>query len=99
MLLILLYHTADSWLCRKVFCRWLCDLRECVLRLFAQIGREGFEIYSGSQMMNLKGINYFGFEDGQTSFDGLWQGPTALTYGDYHPPTFAHSSSFISTCS
>jgi len=45
-----------------------------------RIGREGFEIYSGSQMMNLKGINYFGFEDGQTSFDGLWQGPTALTY-------------------
>lgn len=66
---------------------------------FAQIGREGFEIYSGSQMMNLKGVNYFGFEDGQTSFDGLWQGPTALTYGDCHQIACAKSPSLISTCS
>ena len=35
--------------------------------------------------IKLKGINYFGFENGQTSFDGLWAGPTALSLGA-HPP-------------
>ena len=37
--------------------------------------------------MKLKGINYFGFENGQTSFDGLWAGPTALSLGASLPPS------------
>ncbi len=35
--------------------------------------------------IKLKGINYFGFENGQTSFDGLWAGPTALSLGAQPP--------------
>ena len=31
--------------------------------------------------IKLKGINYFGFENGQTGFDGLYAGPTALSLG------------------
>ena len=29
--------------------------------------------------ITLKGVNWFGFETSNTLFDGLWQGPTALT--------------------
>ena len=50
----------------------------------SQICGGGFDLCSGGVLQTLKGINYFGFEDGQTSFDGLWQGPSALSYGAHH---------------
>mmetsp|Transcript_3804 Transcript_3804/g.10936 ORF Transcript_3804/g.10936 Transcript_3804/m.10936 type:complete len:758 (-) Transcript_3804:1267-3540(-) len=36
-------------------------------------------ICSGSTRIKLHGVNWFGFETGQTMVDGLWQGPTAMT--------------------
>lgn len=41
-----------------------------------------YEICNGPYLVTMKGINWFGFEVGQTSFDGLWQGPTALSLGE-----------------
>jgi hypothetical protein len=49
--------------------------------------------------IKLKGINYFGFENGQTSFDGLWAGPTALSLGtqtaDYRAYLVCYHDAFM----
>lgn len=50
---------------------------ECGSLLHA--GSDGIHICSGSTPIQLRGVNWFGFESGATLPDGLWQGPTSLT--------------------